>query len=159
MVKSDRGAGMEDPFIIVPCKLCGAKNKIPKARLNQKASCGKCHKPIAIPTYPDHPIDVSDVNFRGEVLEFSGAVLVVFWVPWCGACKMVIPMLDGLARKYAGRIKIVKVNVEQTPMTSNYYGINSTPTLHFYKKGALVKTLIGAAPQEELEENIRYILS
>jgi thioredoxin 2 len=150
---------MDGPFIIVQCKSCGSKNRIPKTFMNKKASCGKCHMPLTIPHYQNHPIDVNDVNFKGEVLDFPGAVLVVFWVAWCGACKILLPMINNLAAKYEGRIKIVKVNVEQTPMTSSYYGINSTPTLHFYKNGALVKTLIGAIPQEELEEHIRYVLS
>jgi thioredoxin 2 len=150
---------MEGSFIIIPCTGCGTKNRIPKNRTNSKASCGKCHKPLVFQSGEDHPVDVGDSNFRAEVLEFPGAALVVFWVPWCGACKMVLPSLEILAHKYAGRIKIIRVNVEQNPLISSYYKIDSTPTLHLYKNGSLLKTFVGAVPQGELEEHIKYVLS
>jgi thioredoxin 2 len=150
---------MDSSFTVVQCRWCGAKNKIPRTRIKEKAFCGKCHKPIVVSSHLTEPIDVTDMNFRQEVLEYSGTVLVVFWVPWCGACRMVLPLLDNLAGKYAGRIKIAKVNVDSNPVTSSRYGINSTPTLHFFKNGTLVKSLIGAVPQEELEENMKYVLS
>jgi thioredoxin 2 len=150
---------MSEPSRIVICGFCGAKNRIPVEHLGQKAFCGKCHKPLSVQAYYDHPFDVNDQSFKDEVLNFPGTVLAVFWVPWCGACKMLMPILDVFARNYAGKVKVVKVNVEQNPMLSSYYKIEATPTLNFYKNGNLVRSIKGALPAHDLRQQADYILS
>lgn len=143
----------------VMCRSCGAKNRIPANHLNKKAFCGRCHASLTIHHYPDHPVDIGDHTFKEEVLNFPGSVLAVFWVPWCGACKMIMPTLDIFAKSYAGKVKVVKVNVEQNPELSSYYKIDATPTLHFYKNGNLIRSFKGAIPPHELMQQADYILS
>lgn len=147
---------MNEGFQILTCASCGAKNRISADHLNRRAFCGKCHKPLL---QSDHPIDLNDHNFQEEVLQFSGPVLAIFWVPWCGACKILMPTLDILARDYAGKVKVAKINIEQNPMLSSYYKIDATPTLNFYKKGQLLRSIKGALPANELKQQMDYFLS
>jgi thioredoxin 2 len=147
-----------DSFIVI-CPKCGAKNRIPGGRADKKAFCGKCHVPIGSAKPRIHPISASDANFSNEVLNSPGAVLVDFWAPWCGPCRTVAPILDNLAVKYAGRLKVVKVNVDENPVTASRYGIRSIPSIVLFKKGNVIKSIIGAQPQEELERHLVEVLT
>ena len=80
------------------------------------------------------------------------------WAPWCGPCKMVAPVLDQLAYEYKGRIKITKLNVDENPLTASKYGIQSIPTMLFFKGGNQVDTLVGALPKHEIERQIETLL-
>jgi thioredoxin 2 len=143
---------------IIKCENCGIKNRIPLTRMKDYPKCGRCGHPLSMPQVYDHVITVSDRTFQSEVLSFQGAVLVDCWAPWCGPCKMVAPVLDQLATEYVGRLKIVKVNVDQNPLTSTHYNIKSIPTLLFFKNGKLEKSLPGAYPKNEIEKQIRLII-
>jgi thioredoxin len=101
---------------------------------------------------------VTDAVFGQEVLSYPGTVLVDFWAPWCGACRMVTPALERLARDFSGRIRIAKLNVDENPITSSRFGIRSIPSLLFFKNGALVDTVTGALPVDELERRVRKVL-
>ncbi|MFY9398169.1 MAG: thioredoxin, partial [Desulfomonilia bacterium] len=81
-----------------------------------------------------------------------------FWAPWCGACSMVTPALERLAREFSGRIKIAKLNVDENPVTSSRFGIRSIPSLLFFKNGTLVNTVTGALPIDELKRHIQAVL-
>lgn len=87
-----------------------------------------------------------------------GAVLVDFWAPWCGACRMVAPLLDQLAQEFSGRIRVAKLNVDDNPLTSSRYSIRSIPSLLFFKNGTLVNTVTGALPKEELKRQVQAVL-
>jgi len=102
---------------------------------------------------------VNDKSFQSEVLGHPGLVLVDFWASWCGPCRMVSPILERLAGKYAGRIKIVKVNVDENQATASRYSIRSIPSLLFFRNGAVVKSLVGALPADELERHVEGLLS
>jgi thioredoxin 2 len=109
-------------------------------------------------TSTSSPVIITDQTFQSEVLNFSGTVLVDCWAPWCGPCKMVAPILDQLARSYAGQAKIAKLNVDQNPFTSSTYQVLSIPTMLFFKNGQLVQTLTGAHPQPEIERQLRAVM-
>jgi thioredoxin 1 len=111
--------------------------------------------PTAGPTAPVH---ATDATYQSEVLESDLPVVVDFWAPWCGPCRMVAPVLDELAAAYAGRIKIVKVNTDENGQVAADYGIVSIPTMHFVKDGELVSTVIGARPKPALVQEIETAL-
>ncbi len=95
---------------------------------------------------------VSDSTFDTEVLKASGPVVVDFWAEWCGPCKMIAPALDELSGAMDGKVKIVKLNVDENPATAQKYGIMSIPTLMIFKNGELASRQIGAAPKQKLEQ-------
>lgn len=102
---------------------------------------------------------VTDDTFRSEVLESPIPVIVDFWAPWCGPCRMVAPVLDELAAQYEGRVKIVKVNADENPQVTGDYGIVSIPTLNVYVGGELVKSVIGARPKAFYAGEIEDVLT
>jgi thioredoxin 1 len=95
---------------------------------------------------------VSDATFESEVLKASEPVVVDFWAEWCGPCRMIAPALEEIAGTMAGRIKVVKLNVDENPGTATKYGIMSIPTLMIFKNGQLASRQIGAAPKQKLEQ-------
>lgn len=103
-------------------------------------------------------IEVSDQNFEEEVLKATLPVLVDFWAPWCGPCRIVSPVVEKLAEKYADKLKFCKLNVDENPTTAAKYSIMSIPTLMFLKDGQVVETVIGAVPQSTLQSKIEGLL-
>jgi thioredoxin 1 len=94
---------------------------------------------------------VSDQDFDAEVLKSAQPVVVDFWAEWCGPCKMIAPALEELAGSMDGKVKIVKLNVDENPATAAKYGIMSIPTLMLFKNGELASRQVGAAPKQKLE--------
>jgi len=90
---------------------------------------------------------VNDDNFDAEVLKAEGPVLVDFWAPWCGPCRMVAPVLEKVSESYAGRVTVTKLNVDESPVTAQTYGIRSIPTVALFKDGEPVDGVVGAAPE------------
>ncbi len=95
---------------------------------------------------------VSDTDFDAEVLKSTQPVVVDFWAEWCGPCKMIAPALEELAGSMNGKVKIVKLNVDEDPQTAAKYGIMSIPTLMLFKNGELASRQVGAAPKQKLEQ-------
>jgi thioredoxin 1 len=94
---------------------------------------------------------VSDSDFEAQVLKCAEPVVVDFWAEWCGPCKMIAPALEEIAGSMTGKVKIVKLNVDENPATAAKYGIMSIPTLMLFKNGELASRQVGAAPKQKLE--------
>jgi thioredoxin 1 len=95
---------------------------------------------------------VSDATFDTEVLKAQQPVVVDFWAEWCGPCRMIAPALEEIAGTMAGKVKVVKLNVDENPATATKYGIMSIPTLMIFKNGQLASRQIGAQPKQKLEQ-------
>ena len=100
----------------------------------------------------EHIHHVTDDTFEPEVLQSQLPVLVDYWAEWCGPCKMIAPALEELAGSMNGKVKIVKLNVDENPATAAKYGIMSIPTLMLFKNGELASRQVGAAPKQKLEQ-------
>lgn len=95
-------------------------------------------------------VNATDATFENEVLKAEGPVLVDYWAPWCGPCKMIAPILDEIAGEYEGKLKIVKVNVDDNPATAQKYGVRGIPTLSLFKGGNVEATKVGALSKSQL---------
>ena len=93
---------------------------------------------------------VTDSNFEAEVMKSATPVLVDFWAPWCGPCRAIAPIVDELADDYAGRLKVVKVNVDDNPMTPARFGVRGIPNLIIVKNGQVAEQIVGAVPKQHL---------
>jgi len=102
----------------------------------------------------EHITAITDDNFEEDVLKSDTPVLVDYWAEWCGPCKAIAPALDELASEYAGKIKIVKMNVDENPNTPPKYGIRNIPTLMLFKNGTVEATKLGALSKSQLSEFI-----
>ncbi len=101
---------------------------------------------------------VTDASFKGEVLESEVPVLVDFWAPWCGPCRMVAPVVEEIAEQYEGQVKVVKLNTDENPKVANQYGIRSIPTLMIFKDGQRVDMVVGAVPRTTLANTLEKYL-
>ncbi len=93
---------------------------------------------------------VTDDSFQQDVLNATGPVLVDFWAEWCGPCKQIAPTLDDLAKEYAGKLTVAKINIDENPLTPTRYGVRGIPTLLLFKDGNVAATKIGALPKSAL---------
>lgn len=97
---------------------------------------------------------VTDATFEAEVLQSELLVLVDFWAPWCGPCRMVAPVVDEIAQQYEGQVKVVKLNTDDNPSVASKYGIRSIPTLMIFKGGQRVDMVVGAVPKTTLANTL-----
>ena len=105
------------------------------------------------------PIKVSDVNFKQEVLESSLPVLVDFWAPWCGPCRIIAPIIEELSRDLAGSIKVAKLNTDENPGTAMQYKIMGIPTLAIFVNGRMVDQIVGTVPKGHIVDKLNYYMA
>jgi thioredoxin 1 len=106
----------------------------------------------------DHPLIVTDDEFESEVIDAPGVVLVDFWAPWCGPCLQMAPALEAFSKTNAGKVKVVKVDADDNPKTSEKYGVRSIPTLIFFRDGKPVETIPRQLSQTALQEKLNALL-
>ncbi|MCW5951405.1 MAG: thioredoxin [Propionibacteriaceae bacterium] len=136
---------------VVACPSCGTKNRVPVASKG-RPQCASCHAPLP------WLVDAGDADFAAAV-STGHLVLVDLWAPWCGPCRMVAPILERLAARYAGKVKVVKVNVDDNPGTAARFDASSIPTLVILRDGATVARMVGAQPEPVLRTRIDALLA
>ena len=130
---------------VVVCPSCGRKNRVPAAATG-RPRCGHCHSPLP------WMAEAGDDTFAERVDQAEVPVLLDLWAPWCGPCRAVSPALENLARERAGHIKLVKVNVDESPATADRFGVQGIPTLLVLDRGTVVARQTGAAPESALRQ-------
>jgi len=104
------------------------------------------------------PFIVTTANFDTEVLQATTPVLVDFWAPWCGPCRMIAPSVEEMATQYTGKLKVGKLNVDEHPAVAQRYGITGIPALLFFEDGKVVDTVVGAVPKSTLQKHVDGVL-
>ncbi len=106
----------------------------------------------------DKITNVTDASFENDVLKSAQPVLIDFWATWCGPCRAIAPVVEQLANDYAGKVKVVKVNIDENPKTPTQYDVRSIPTLLMFKQGKVVGQIVGAVPKPKIEELVKKAL-
>jgi thioredoxin 1 len=104
-------------------------------------------------------LEVSDASFDNEVLKAKDPVLIDFWAPWCGPCKAIGPIVEELSQEYSGRLKVVKMNVDDNPQTPSKYGVRGIPNLILFKGGQVQDQIVGAVPKAHLVKAIDRVFA
>jgi thioredoxin 2 len=140
--------------VLQACSECGATNRILMTRVGEDPQCGRCHKKI----FPRRALKVTDASWKREVEESAIPVLVDFWAPWCGPCRVVGPVLEEIARERAGKLKIVKLNVDENPEMSARFAVQSIPTMILFRGPNELDQIRGAMPKAAIEGRIARFL-
>ena len=144
---------------LLRCDKCGAVNRLALDKLarGRAAVCGRCKTPLG--TGHAKPLTVTDATFAEAVERSPLPVLVDMWAPWCGPCRMVGPIVEELARELAGRVRVSKMNVDESPVISERFAIRSIPALLLFKGGREVDRIVGAVPKAEILRRVERILA
>ena len=141
----------------IRCPACSAINRVPEARAGEPARCGKCKAPLTAGA--TKPLAVTDADFERTVLGSRIPVLLDCWADWCGPCHMLAPTIDALARDYAGRVLVAKLDVDANPGTANRFQIRGIPALLLFKDGKLVDQVTGVQPRGAIDAKLQPLLA
>jgi thioredoxin 2 len=154
MVAGETGVALDERGIIVACGVCGRRNRLGYERLGQSFRCGGCHKELDLPS---RPLDVHlQSHFETLSRRSSLPILVDFWAPWCGPCKMVAPELAKVAAASNGQFLVVKVNTEELPIAAQQFRISSIPTLVLLRDGRELARKSGALPAAAIHQFLSH---
>lgn len=144
---------------ILRCSSCGVKNRIPADKAGTAARCGKCRETFeTAAALTGRALMVSDREFDLEVLHSPLPVLMFCWATWCPTCQQVGPIMDQLAGEWRGRVRVAKVNVDQSPMIAARFQVRSVPFLFVFDRGQLQESMVGGLPRAEIVAKVsKYI--
>jgi thioredoxin 2 len=143
---------LDDRGIVVTCPACGQKNRLAYGRLGDTVRCGSCKQTLSAPA---EPIEMSSSqDFDRLIAQSSLPIVVDYWAPWCGPCRMVAPELQKVAARQAGRVLVVKVNTDALSDLGQRFTVRSIPTLAIFSGGREVARVAGARPAAEIEQFI-----
>jgi thioredoxin 2 len=146
---------MAQSHVLTRCPACGARNRMPVARVGLVGRCGSCREPLPRDGfYAEWPVEVTDGKFDALTRMSPHAVLVDFWAEWCAPCRQVAPVLEQLAAKWADRLLVAKLDTEAHPLTPERFGVRSIPTMVLLRKGLEVERIVGALPLPALEQRL-----
>jgi len=143
--------------MIVVCPSCGTKNRIPVEKKSLQPKCGRCGHRLQLHA-GGKVVELDDAGFNEFVNRSTVPVMVDFYSPTCGPCRALAPVVETLARQYAGRINIGKLDTSRHQLTAGRFRIRGVPTMIFFRNGQVVDQLVGAAPQSQIEQILNTLL-